>query len=60
MAVQHRAQTDGCWREGTHTEPEEALALRVLNPDYTLESLGEHFKLNTNTMAPNFFKICFY
>lgn len=32
----------------------EALGLRVLNSAYTLESLGEHFKLNTNTLAPTF------
>lgn len=31
---------------------EEALGLRVLNPGYTLKSLGEHFQLNTSTLAP--------
>ena len=35
-------------------EAQEALALKFLNPGYTLESLGEHLKLNTNTLAPTF------
>ena len=47
----NQAQTDRCEEKELTEEAEEALALRVLNPRYTSESLEKHSKLNTNTLV---------
>lgn len=40
----------GVGEEELNPKAEGAWALRVLNPGYTSEPLGEHFKLNTSTL----------
>lgn len=49
-----RPRLVGAGKKELTQKAEEALALTALNPAYTLEPLGEHFKFNTNTLSPTF------